>query len=336
MPIFLLLGLAQVYRELAEEVVFYRYQTFATNTKRTYRTHRNSYLRFCSYMNLPSVPASSQTICLYAAFLARSLKFSSIKQYLGIIGLMHKEFGLPNPLLDNWHVSSLLTGVKRVLGDALQQKLPITLDILRRLYSQLNLSYSIDAPFWAICLVAFFGMFRKAHLLVSKVDSFNPDQQFTKADFRFFPWGALVRVRWSKTIQFRERVVHIPLPRVTGSPFCPVSAISRAFSFTPMASDSSQAFAWVHPSLSLRAFTYSLFMSKLRSCLNNCGLLGRDFGSHSFRRGGASLAFQAGVPLALIKVLGDWKSDAVLLYLTVPLDIRVQAITLLSQHIPLE
>ena len=143
-------------------------------------------------------------------------------------------------------------------------------------------------------------------------------------------------MHWSKTIQFRERVVHIPLPWVTGSPFCPVSALSRAFSFTPMASHSSQAFAWVHPSLSFRAFTCSLFMSKLRSCLNNCGLLGRDIGSHSFHRGDASLAFQAGVRLEPIKVLKDWKSDAVLLYLTVPLDIQVQAITLLFQHITLE
>ena len=140
MLFFSLLGSAQVCKELAEEVLFYRNQTFATNTKRTYSTHRNAYLRFCFSMNLPSVPASSQTICMYATFLARSLKFSSIKQYIGIIGLMHKEFGLPNPLLDNWHVSSLLTGVKRVLGNAPNQKLPITIDVLRRLYQQLNLA----------------------------------------------------------------------------------------------------------------------------------------------------------------------------------------------------
>ena len=159
MLIFLLLGLAQVYRELAEEVVLYRNQTFATNTKHTYNTNQTSYLRFCRHMKRSSVPASPQMICLYAAFLARSQKFSSIKQSLGIIGLMHKEFGLPNPLIVNWHVSSLLTGVKRVLEDAPHQKLPITLDILRRLYSQLNLSFSINASFWAICLVAFFGMF---------------------------------------------------------------------------------------------------------------------------------------------------------------------------------
>ena len=40
----------------------------------------------------------------------------------------------------------------------------------------------------------------------------------------------------------------------------------------------------------------------------------------------ASFAFQSGVPVQLIKMLGDWKSDSVLLYLTVPLSIRLQSI----------
>lgn len=42
------------------------------------------------------------------------------------------------------------------------------------------------------------------------------------------------------------------------------------------------------------------------------------------------MAFQAGLPLELIKILVDWKSNAVLLYLTVPPDIRLQATTLLT------
>ena len=92
-----------MYRELTEEIAFFRNQTFAQSTKKTYSTHRDTYLRFCHFMNIPSVPASTHGICLYAAYLARSLKFSSIKQYLGIIGLMHKEFGLNNPLSGNWN-----------------------------------------------------------------------------------------------------------------------------------------------------------------------------------------------------------------------------------------
>ena len=75
--------------------------------------------------------ATSLVICQYAAFLARSLKFSSVKNYLNIIGLLHKEFGLNNPLTDNWVINSLLIGIKRIKGNATKQKLPLTVDILK-------------------------------------------------------------------------------------------------------------------------------------------------------------------------------------------------------------
>ena len=215
------------------------------------------------------------------------------------------------------------------------QKHPITFDILRGIYSHLNPTYSVDASLWAICLVAFLGMFRKSHLPVTENGSFDAAQQFTKSDFQFFPWGVIIGVRWSKTIQFRERVVSIPLPWVPGSLFCPVAAITHAFSFTVGAPSLSQAFQWLTPSLHLREFSYGLFMSKLRACLSSCGLSKKDFGSRSFRQGGASFAFSIGVPVELIKVLGDWKSNAVLLYLTVPLNIRFHTSNLISQHIPL-
>ena len=78
---------------------------------------------------------------------------------------MHKEFGLPNLLSQNWHLSSFLTGIKRAKGHSLEQKLPINLDIFLIIRRQLNLTCSVDASFWAICLVAFFGMFRKSHLV---------------------------------------------------------------------------------------------------------------------------------------------------------------------------
>ena len=54
---------------------------------------------FVFFMGYIPVPASSDTICLYAAFLARSLKFNSIKSYLNIIGLLHKAFQLNECLL---------------------------------------------------------------------------------------------------------------------------------------------------------------------------------------------------------------------------------------------
>ena len=209
----------------------------AESTKQTYTTHQNAYLRFCTFMGYPPLPASSQHICQYAAFLAR---------YLNIIGLMHKEFGLQNPLMDDWYLASLLKGIKRSIGQPPSQKKPITIHMLVRMHACLNLNSSFDSSFWAICLMAFFGLFRKAHLLTRTMTAFEPSRQFIKSDFTFHAWGAMVHVRWSKTIQFRECSIRLPLPRIPGSILCPVAAILHAFSFTQSGPSSSQAFSWLH------------------------------------------------------------------------------------------
>ena len=98
-------------KELASEVFESRSFTFAESTKRSYRTYWNSFLRLCFIMGFTPIPANAHTICCYAAFLARSLQFSSIYNYLGIIAFLHKEFGLPNPLVDDWVLKSLLSGI---------------------------------------------------------------------------------------------------------------------------------------------------------------------------------------------------------------------------------
>lgn len=280
------------------------------------------------------VPVHPAHLLQYAAFLARSLKPSSIGSYLNIIGLLHKEFGLPNPLLNNWPLKSLLTGIKRAIGTLPNQKLPITPSILLRLHATLNFTKSFDSSFWAICLVAFYGLFRKSHLLPMSARKFDPSKQLTKSDFRFFSWGTLVTIRWSKTIQFRERVVDIPLPCIPGSKLCPTTAIIHAFHFTNSTAANSQAFNWVVcPSPTAHFFTYNMFISKLRDHLTTMGIDPQSYAGHSFRRGGASFAYQSGVPVELIKALGDWRSDTILIYLTMPLTIRLRSANMLCKSI---
>ena len=133
-----------------------------------------------------------------------------------------------------------------------------------------------------------FGIFRKSHLLPTSTAKFNPDSQFTKSSFQFCSWGALVNVKWSKTIHFRDSHFH---------------SLATHFWFASLSN-------------------YSYLSSKW-DCLDKLGYVSSDFAGHSFRRGGASLAFQSGVPVEFIKMLGDWKSDSVLLYVTVPLQYRL-------------
>ena len=116
--------------------------------------------------------------------------------------------------------------------------------MLLQLHDRLNLESSIEASFWAICLVAFYGMFRKSHLLPKSPTSFDPRKQLTKADFKVFPRGVLTNIHWSNTIQYRGRV-EILLPCIPRSPFFPTAAIVNALHFTASGSNRcSQAFNW--------------------------------------------------------------------------------------------
>ena len=178
-------------------------------------------------------------------------------------------------------------------------------------------------------------MFRKSHLLPIAPHLFDAQKQLTKADFKTFPWGTLIIIRWSKTIQFRERIVEIPLPLIPGSTLCPTSAIYNAFRFTaPISSRNFQAFNWVDTGNIIHTFTYStpLYL--------NCCVIYPLWGSiHAicgsfFSQGGASFAYQSGVPIELIKALGDWRSDTLLIYLTMPLTVRLLSANMLCKSHP--
>jgi hypothetical protein len=67
--------------------------------------------------------------------------------------------------------------------------------------------------------------------------------------------------------------------------------------------------------------TYSWFEKHLHDSLQKARVVGYYTG-HSFRRGGATFAFRCGVPTTLIKLHGDWRSDAYLLYTATPIHVR--------------
>ena len=313
---------------------FYRQATYSQNTRKAYRTHHKTYLVFCNMLGIPFVPITTLHLCMYAAYLARFLLSQSICGYLNFVGVLHKEHGLPNPLSDNWVLSTVLRGIKRVKGLPPRPKLPMTPDILSFINSQMNLRDSKQASFWTICLVSFFGFFRKSHLLPLSPKDFSPATFLTQSDFSFSRSTVLNRVRWSKTIQFGQRVVTVPLVAIHSSPLCPVAAISHAFSLTPGTPPSAQAFCWRDSYYAgNRIFTYREFMGCLQAHLSRLGLSCSQYGSHSFRRGGASFALEAGVPLDSIAIMGDWKSDAIYLYLHMPLSQRLRAQHSISTYI---
>ena len=146
----------------------FRNAAFAESTKSAYRSQLKHYIKFCNRHNCNLAPISPQFLLRYVVYLAHTLSANSIRQYLNVIRLIHLEMGFSNPLTqDEWvqhSLKSVVCGIKRIKGAPVNRKLPITVQILKQMYSLLNRYSSLDMTFWAACLVAFFGMLRKSSL----------------------------------------------------------------------------------------------------------------------------------------------------------------------------
>ena len=82
---------------------------------------------------------------------------------------------LLTPTKNKSQLATTLRGIKCVNGKGLtvSQKKPITPHFLLAFKSHLNLDNSLHATFWAVCLVTFFGLLRKASLQCKGFTQFN-------------------------------------------------------------------------------------------------------------------------------------------------------------------
>ena len=128
-----------------------------------------------------------------------------------------------------------LRGSKRLLGAAPFRKLPITPKLLLSMARLFNLGNPLHAAMWALFLVAFFSFLRKSNL-VADSPSATSDKLPCRCDFVLAPEGAFLQIRATKTIQFKQRILSIPLPFIPNSPLCPVSALINHFRLNRLAS----------------------------------------------------------------------------------------------------
>ena len=295
----------------------------------TRRSQWRVFLRFCSEFGLAPVPASTKTVIRFLIHLSATCKYSTIINYLSAVNVLHRHFGHDITFQDVFAVKLIVPGLRRILGDAHEQKLPITPEILLRL--RCTLPADSDSGFWAAMLIGFYSFFRKSNLVPKSAKDFDPSKTLLRKDIIVRTWGLVICVKWSKTIQFKERHLLIPVVRLPSShPLCPVQAYERHLRLFP-APPSSPAFLCYRGDLAT-PITHSTFTTKLRTSLSLAGFKASNYSGHSFRRGGATFAFRCGAPVELISLQGDWSSDAVLLYIAQPLERRLSVAHLIARN----
>ena len=74
---------------------------------------------------------------------------------------------------------------------------------------------------------------RKANLQCIRFTQFDPSKHLRGGDILFFTdWASIIN-RWSKTIQFSQRILNVPLPCIAQHSLCPYTALRHAFRLVP-------------------------------------------------------------------------------------------------------
>ena len=100
----------------------------------------------------------------------------------------------------------------------------ITPEILIKLYPLMTQKQPLDASLWCLFLQAFFTMGRKSQFVPVSANQFDPKKQLTRGSIFCNLNFILVVFKWSKTIQFGDRVLKLPLAAIPGSILWPLKA----------------------------------------------------------------------------------------------------------------
>ena len=106
----------------------------------------------------------------------------------------------------------------------------------------------------------------------------------------------------------------MPLQCLDGKILDPKLAVERAFAVSPHARSSDPAFM-IPPAKGPVLLTHYIFFGRLKHCLRAIGVDASLYSGQSFLRGSATHAHRLGVDPMLIKRMGDWRSDAYMLYI---------------------
>lgn len=205
------------------------------------------------------------------------------------------------------HLKRIIVGVRRFHGETRTQKRrPITKDLLLQMLPHLDQRTREGATLYAAFCLAFAGFLRVGEFTYSAEDRKTADFSkwfLTRRSVRLFDDHMELTLPVSKTDPFRRGVtLNIS---ASDDDACPVKALRHLFRWK--ASLNSPLFE------TASGFSRELVIGQVRQILALLGVTGH-YSGHSFRRGAATSAREAGLSDDEIMLLGRWKSDAYRLY----------------------
>ena len=164
----------------------------------------------------------------------------------------------------------------------------------------------------AAFLLAFFAFLRMSNIAPHSKSKCDPLHHILRQDVLFLHPGAHILLKWTKALQDSSAHHFVQIPQLANPHLCPVKAIQELMQSRPLPP---HAPLFVHRNSPHYPVIDTTIRDALKTVLTHIHIPIRGHGFHSFRRSGATVAFDNNIQLQHIMAHGLWRSSAVWHYL---------------------
>lgn len=299
-------------------------RSYQPTTLRNLRSQALIYGRFCKFYGFEMFPASAWQLVRYARYIANTVtSYETVANYISGVRKLHRLAGYQVPDANEPNLHHIMRALKKELAHPIKQAVPVTPKLLQDIYEMVDLTKIYDIVCYTALLVGFYLFLRKSNLVPDSVSSFDPQKQLTRADIQMGKNIILVIIKWSKTIQYKEKELILPLLPARDIRICPVFWVKLMFRKVNIKEN--------HPLFSLPSasgdgfapLTYDQLAKRYKQWIANMGIPVANYTLHGLRKGGACHALEMGLVGEELKLLGDWASEAYMRYIDLSMQQRL-------------
>ena len=261
-------------------------QSLKESTKKNLLCQLAAYEKFCDRYLLKYFPCTNQQLCRFGQHLSTSFESpEAVGNYISGIRTCLALLGLEVPDVADRQMKMFMTGLKRAMSHAVKQAELVTPQLLLRISKVVNYRDQVEMVAWTGLLLGFYMFLRKSNLVPDTMDTFDGQQQFRRSDINLLGLdkAMMCEIRWSKTIQHKQKVLRLPVLPAKNKAICPVFWVHYMVATIPAEPH--------HPVLALRgdgrtwALSANQLIYRFRKWLLLIGENPSIYSLHSLRRG---------------------------------------------------
>ena len=297
---------------------------FRPKTHRAYESMFSTFVAFCLLTKSSLIHVNVKVILSFLECLVTNeCSASMIANYVSVIKASFVMYDLPFETLDHPKVKYLWKALRINRPVTITSHNVITIPQLNDLSRARDLLTSPQV-YRATFLLGLFAFLRLSNLVPHARADFDHTRHLTGNAVFFTDKYLKVLIKWSKTMQTRDKVQCVTLPKLNIKPLCPFRTVKALFKLYPMSG--SATLLQIQNDQGSIPLIDSQVRKSLKTINAHLGLSCSFFMFHDFRRSGATYTFNSHFPIQQIKRHGTWSSDCVWSYIQSDLTLLVKVL----------